>query len=215
MQVLVEGCVTTVEEAVRCVAAGAARLELCSNLEVGGLTPSPDLVADVCGAVRVPVFTMVRPRPGDYVHGPSECARMVADIGVMRSAGAAGIVAGVLLPDGRVDAEATRRLVRAAKPLPVTFHRAFDSAPDPYEALEALVETGVTRILTSGGPGAAVDGADVLAGLLGRAAGRLVIMPGGRVRAGSVIDLVRRTGAVEVHARAAAVPEIVRVLADR
>ncbi len=215
MRVLVEGCVTTVEEAVRCAAAGAGRLELCSNLEVGGLTPSPDLVAAVRGAVALPVFAMVRPRAGNFVYDPSEVDRMVSDIGVVRSAGAQGIVTGVLTRDARVDAAAVRRIVRAAAPLTVTFHRAFDQVTDPVAALGQLLDIGIARLLTAGGTGTALDGADTLADLVRRAEGRLSVMPGGRVRADTVVALLRRTGALEVHARAEGVADLVRILSAR
>lgn len=212
MGVIVEGCVTTVEEAVRCAEAGADRLELCESLDTGGLTPSVELVTTVVAAVDIPVFAMVRPRPGDFVHGSAEVARMLADIAALLSAGVSGIVAGVLGADRRVDQEAMRGMVEAVRPLPMTFHRAFDQVPNMDEALETLVSLGVARVLTSGGADTAIRGMDVLAGLVKRSAGRLVVMPGGRVRASNVAELVRRTAAVEVHARAIAVPDIVRAL---
>jgi copper homeostasis protein len=210
--VLVESCVTSLAEAEASVDAGAGRVELCAELDEGGLTPPADLVREVALTVPVPVFAMVRPRPGDFVFSRAEIDRMLQQVEAARSAGAAGIVTGALRPDGSVDAAALRRLVDAAGPLPVTFHRAFDAAGDPGDALETLVEVGVSRVLTSGGGSAAIDGADALAGLVRRARSRIVIMPGGRVRGAHVVELVRRTGAAEVHARAEAVPDLVRAL---
>jgi copper homeostasis protein len=210
--VLVESCVTSLAEAEASVDAGAGRVELCAELDEGGLTPPADLVREVALTVPVPVFAMVRPRPGDFVFSRAEIDRMLQQVEAARSAGAAGIVTGALRPDGSVDAAALRRLVDAAGPLPVTFHRAFDAARDPGGALEILVDVGVARVLTSGGGSAAIDGADALAGLVRRARSRIVIMPGGRVRGAHVVELVRRTGAAEVHARAEAVPDLVRAL---
>jgi copper homeostasis protein len=213
--VLVESCVTTVREAVDSAAAGARRLELCVDLEEGGLTPSPDLVREVVRAVPVPVFAMVRPRPGDFVYSRREIDRALRDVAAVKAAGAAGIVTGALRTDGSVDADALRRLVGAAGLVPVTFHRAFDGVADPAGALEALLYVGVRRVLTSGGLDAAIHGADALAGLVHRAGGRIAVMAGGRVRADHVLELVDRTGVAEVHARAEAVPDLVRTLASR
>lgn len=210
--VLVEGCVTSPAEAAACASAGAGRVELCVDLDVGGLTPPVGLVSDVRGAVAVPVFVMVRPRPGDFVPVAGEIARMAGEIDAVRDAGADGIVLGVLDMHGRVDRDAVRHLVEAAGPLPVTFHRAFDGVADPEGALETLVDVGVARVLTSGGAASAIDGAGVLERLVRRAAGRIVVMPGGRVRADHAAELVRRTGAREVHARAEAVAALVRSL---
>jgi copper homeostasis protein len=210
--VLVESCVTSLAEAEASVDAGAGRVELCAELDEGGLTPPADLVREVALTVPVPVFAMVRPRPGDFVYARAEIDCMLRQVEAARSAGASGIVTGALRPDGSVDAAALRRLVDAAGPLPVTFHRAFDAARDPGGALEILVDVGVARVLTSGGGSAAIDGADALAGLVRRARSRIVIMPGGRVRGAHVVELVRRTGAAEVHARAEAVPDLVRAL---
>jgi copper homeostasis protein len=208
----VESCVTSLAEAEASVDAGAGRVELCAELDEGGLTPPADLVREVALTVPVPVFAMVRPRPGDFVYARAEIDCMLRQVEAARSAGASGIVTGALRPDGSVDAAALRRLVDAAGPLPVTFHRAFDAARDPGGALEILVDVGVARVLTSGGGSAAIDGADALAGLVRRARSRIVIMPGGRVRGAHVVELVRRTGAAEVHARAEAVPDLVRAL---
>lgn len=213
--VLVEACVTTVREAVASAAAGALRLELCIDLEEGGLTPPPDLVREVVRAAPVPVFAMVRPRPGDFVYSRREIDRALRDVAAMREVGAAGIVTGALRTDGSVDADALHRLVGAAGPVPVTFHRAFDAVADPAGALEALVDAGVRRVLTSGGSDSAIHGTDALAGLVQRARGRIAVMAGGQVRAGHVLELVAGTGVAEVHARAEAVPDLVRALASR
>ncbi len=211
-RVLVEACVTSVDEAVAAERAGADRLELCVDLHVGGLTPPADLVREVKASVTIPVFVMVCVRGDDYVSTPDEVAAMERDVTAVREAGADGIVIGAVHPDGSVQREATARLITAAGPLPVTFHKAFDVTPDAREALETLVELGASRILTSGHTERAIDGADRLATLVSQAAGRLTVLLAGKVRGDHVAELVARTGASEVHARAEGVPGIVRAL---
>ena len=212
MNVLVEGCVTSVAEALRCEEAGACRLELCEHLEVGGVTPSPGLVREVCAAVSVPVFVMVRPRAGDYAYTRPELDGMVSDAEAMVELGAAGLVTGVLDGGRRPDGSALRALVDAAGSVPVTFHRAFDDVPDREAALDLLVEVGVARVLTSGGAGSALEGKEALERLVHRAAGRITILAGGRVRGDHAAALVRATGVTELHARAEAIPDLVRAL---
>lgn len=214
---LVEACVTSVDEAVAAVAAGAGRLELCRALAVGGLTPDPALLAAVKEAVSVPVFCMARPREGGFVHSASEVAATLDDVRALAGAGADGVVVGFLRVDATVDAEATALAVAAAGGLPVTFHRAFDAVADPLSALGTVRAAGVCRVLTSGGAGAARENADVLARLVERASegwarGRVEILVGGGVRADHVRHLVAHTGAREVHARASAVPGVCRAL---
>jgi copper homeostasis protein len=210
--VLVEACVTSVDEAAASVAAGAGRLELCAELEVGGLTPPPALLREVKRRVDVPVFAMARPRAGSFVFAPDEVADTLRAIGEMIAAGADGVVVGFLDAGGGIDVDATARAVDAAGTLPVTFHRAFDHAPDLAGALGALARLGVPRVLTAGGLGRARDNADTLAALRRAAGGRVEILAGGTVRGDHVRHLVAHTGVAEVHARANAVPGIVRAL---
>ena len=198
---ILESVVETVDAAVAAESAGSARLELCVELSIGGTTPPIALVGEVAARVSVPVFVMIRPRGGNFVYSPAERAVMRSDIAAVTAAGAAGIVAGALSRDGRVDVETTREMVDAASGVPVTFHRAFDETPDPNEALERVVEAGVARVLTSGRAAFALDGADVLADLVRRAGPRIVILAGGGVRAENVVELIARTGVREVHAR--------------
>src|SRR4051812_20067260 len=198
---LLECVVQSVDDALAAERAGAARLELCVQLEVGGTTPPGHLVGAVVAAVRIPVFVLVRPRSGNFVHTDAEQTTMRRDIELAGRAGASGIVIGVLTREARVDVEATRSLVQAANGLPVTFHRAFDETPDLQDALEAVVATGASRVLTSGGARTAWEGAAALAGLVARAGERIVILAGGGVRANNVSALVARTGVREIHAR--------------
>jgi copper homeostasis protein len=198
---LLESVVETVDQARAAARAGADRLELCVRLATGGVTPPPALQEAVIGAVSIPVFVMIRPRPGDFVYTDAELAQASHDMAAARAFGAAGIVLGLLLPDGRIDVDRTRQLVRKADGLPVTFHRAFDAVRDQEAALEDAIAAGVTRLLTSGGAATALDGADRLRTLVDRAGDRLTVIAGGGVRAGNVRALLRRTGVREVHAR--------------
>jgi copper homeostasis protein len=214
--VLVEACVESLDSARAAEQAGAARLELCANLAVGGTTPSAQLVRSVCSAVAIPVFAMVRPRAGDFVYSDAEIATMLTHIGRVREAGAHGVVIGALTAGGAVNNRAVRALVQASRSLPVTFHKAFDAIEDQSAALERLVEAGVQRILTSGGEPTALNGSARIAELIRQANDRIVIMPGGGVRASNVLAIVRSSGAREVHARCGAdgatIAELTRVV---
>lgn len=211
-RVLIEACVTSVDEAVAAERAGAGRLELCVDLHVGGLTPPVELVREVTQSVAIPVFVMVCPRGDDYVSTPAEIDLMERDIARVREAGADGIVIGSIHPDGTIQRTETARLIAAAGGLPVTFHKAFDATPDAFAALDTLLELGVSRLLTSGHVERAIDGAGELAALVDRAGPRLVILAGGKVRGDHVRELVERTRVKEVHARAEGVPGLVAAL---
>ncbi|MEZ5291243.1 MAG: copper homeostasis protein CutC [Vicinamibacterales bacterium] len=200
-RVRVESCVESLEAAYASAAGGADRVELCARLDVGGLTPSAALVERCVAATGLPVMAMARPRPGSFVYDRHEVDRMVHDVLAMRRAGAHGIVAGALTAAGDVDTEGMRLVLAAARPLPVTFHRAFDGARRLDEALDQLMALGVDRVLTSGGAATASEGAVVLRRLVTRAGARLVVMAGGGVRPHNVGALVRASGVTEVHAR--------------
>jgi len=208
---LVEVCLDDVAGALVAESAGADRVELCAGLADGGTTPSIGTVEAVLGTVRrVGVNVLVRPRGGDFVHTPDEVAVMCADIrALQRLRGSSpvpvGFVLGALTPDGEIDVPTLRTLLDLCGDAPVTFHRAFDATRDLPAALDVLAGLGVARVLTSGGRATALEGADVLASLVERAAGRIVVMAGGSVRGGNVAELVARTRVPEVHLRAAAV----------
>ncbi len=201
--VLVEACVDTVESALAAAAGGAGRVELCANLVEGGTTPSAGAIALARERLGLPLFVLVRPRGGDFLYDADEVAVMRRDVEATRRLGADGVVVGALTPDGRVDAAVTRALVDAARPMRVTFHRAFDAARDAAEALEALVALGVDRVLTAGGAPSALDGAAALGRLVRQAGGRLAVLAGGGLTAETVGRVVAASGVREVHVRGA------------
>ena len=198
-RVALEVCLDSLDSAVAAARGGADRIELCSAMEVGGVTPSIGLVRAVQRAVRTPLHVLVRPRPGDFVYSDEELRLMLDDVSAAREAGADGIVTGALTSKGGVHLRATARLVRAAGPLGVTFHRAFDAARDRHGALEALIDLGVRRVLTSGGASNAFRGRLEIARLVAAAKGRIAMMAGGGVELRTVARLVAETGVAEVH----------------
>jgi copper homeostasis protein len=194
-----EICVEGVDGAVAAQQAGGDRVELCASLVEGGITPSIGTVRATLGAVSVPVHAMVRPRGGDFLYSALEFASMLDDVAVLRDAGVAGVVFGCLTADGRVDEDRTRALTLQARPLSVTFHRAFDMTDDPAAALEALIRCGVDRVLTSGQALTALAGLATLRRLAEQAAGRIVVMGCGALRPDSVGTICREAGLTELH----------------
>ena len=197
---LVEVVVQSLSELETARDAGVDRVEVCVDLAVGGLTPPVELIRDaVAAAGSVGVHVLVRCRPGEFVYDDEEIATMVGSIVAARDAGADGVVVGALTPDGDVDTTACRRMIVAAGEMSVTFHRAFDEARAPFAALDALVDLGCDRILTSGQTPTAPEGAAMLRRLVDHAAGRITILAGGGVRADNVAALVAESGVPEVH----------------
>jgi copper homeostasis protein len=196
---LLEVLVESVESAQAAMAGGADRLEVCQNLFEGGTTPSAGLVAALRRHVPLPLNVMLRPRGGDFCYSDAEFEVLRHDLAVFKELGAAGLVLGLLQPDGTVDAPRTAELLALARPLPVTFHRAIDMTRDPFEALETLIGLGVDRVLTSGGEATVLEGAEVIAEMIRRAGDRIVVMPGGGIRERNVERIARLTGARELH----------------
>jgi copper homeostasis protein len=196
---LLEISVETLETAKAAECGGADRIELCGNLSIGGVTPAANLLRAVRANLRIPIFSMVRPRPGNFLYSESELAEIKCSIAGAKESGMDGIVLGVLTKKHRVDVEQTRELVENAKPLPVTFHRAFDEIADLHQALEGVIQTGAKRILTSGGAKSARKGAAVLAKLIEAAGVRIVILPGAGISASNIVEVARRTKACEFH----------------
>ena len=202
-----EVCVDSVAGALAAQAAGAQRVELCANLVEGGTTPSLGMLELTCQSVAIAVNVIIRPRGGDFCYSELELAVMRRDILAAKAAGASGVVLGLLNPDGSVDVERTFQLVAAARPLSVTFHRAFDLSRDAGDALEAICEMGIERILTSGQKPTALEGAVCIAAMQRQAAGRTIILAGGGIDARNVAELVSRTGISEVHFAARSIVE--------
>lgn len=196
---LIEICVDSLDSAVTAEKGGADRVELCSDLLEGGITPSSGLIQAVRSKIDIPIFVMIRPRGGDLYYSASEFDIMVSDLLEAKRLGANGVVLGLLTPDGQVDVERTSRLVELAYPLQVTFHRAIDMAPDMERACEDIVSTGAHRILTSGGKQTAQLGAEQIARLVKIANGRIAVMVGSGIRAHNVQEIARATGAKEFH----------------
>ncbi|NXK58526.1 CUTC protein, partial [Sylvietta virens] len=159
---LMEVCVDSVESAVNAERGGAGRIELCAGLVEGGTTPSMGLLQVVKQCVRVPVFVMIRPRGGDFLYSDREVEVMKADIRLAKLHGADGLVFGALTEDGRIDTELCTALLAVCRPLPVTFHRAFDMVHDPLVALETLISLGFERVLTSGCDSSALEGLSLI-----------------------------------------------------
>lgn len=200
MSMLIEAYVTSADQAVAAVAAGAGRIELCGPGE-GGLTPSTESLAETLRRVQVPVHAMLRPRQGGFVYSDAECALMRRDALRIRESGAAGIVFGILRADGTLDADRMAEVIAIARPLRVGCHRAFDATPDADAALETLLSLGVDVVLTSGHATTALEGAETLARHVRLAAGRIVVLAGGNVRAENVRALLQTSGVPELHAR--------------
>jgi copper homeostasis protein len=197
-----EVCIDSVESAIAAQRGGAQRVELCSDLLEGGVTPGAGLIATVRARIDIGLFVMIRPRGGDFCYSDLEFEVMQHEIRHAQQLGADGIVLGLLDDDGYVDVARTRQLVELAAPLAVTFHRAIDMTPNLAAALEDVISTGVTRVLTSGGAPDAPAGAREISRLVEAAQGRIAIMPGGGITPHNVDAIAQETGANEFHSSA-------------
>ena len=198
MKKMLEICVDDPEGLAVALEGGADRIELCSSLDSGGLTPTAGLIAQAALA-PVPVYAMIRPRAGNFYFSALETEAMLQEIDVMRKAGLAGVVLGASTQDNRLDITLLQRLTARAEGMGLTLHRAFDLVPDPFEALEQAIDLGFERILTSGQQLKAIDGVDLLQQLVQRAAGRISIMPGSGVNAENTQKILQATGVHEIH----------------
>lgn len=201
-ELLLEVAANSVASAVAAQDGGAGRVELCTALELGGLTPSHAQIALTRERLRIPLYVLVRPRAGDFLYDDDECSTMLRDIEACVALGCDGVVLGVLDADGNVDRRRCAELVSAAKGLGVTFHRAIDVSRDPLQSLEDAIALGCERVLSSGAQPSAPQGVDLLHEMVTRAAGRISVMPGAGIDAGNVTALRARTGAYEFHASA-------------
>ena len=197
-RVVIEVCVDTAEGLAEAIRGGAGRIELCSALELGGLTPSVGMMRRAAGS-GVPVFAMIRPRAGDFVWSPDEIAVMEADLAAARAAGLQGVVLGASRPNGDLDLDVLGLLIGHAEGMDLTLHRCFDLVPDQMAALEQAIDLGFQRILTSGGALSVTEGADRIAALMAQARERIIIMPGSGVSA-EAASILRRLDPIEVHA---------------
>lgn len=179
--------------------AGADRVELCSAPFLGGLTPSAGTILECRARVHSPFVVMVRPRRGGFCFSDAEFAAMERDAGFALENGASGIVTGLLRADGHIDVRRCGQLKRIAGTKEAVFHRAFDVVPDPFRALDELIDLGFTRVLTSGQKPTALEGADLIRRLIERAAGRIEILPGGGIRPHNAREVIGRTGCTQVH----------------
>jgi copper homeostasis protein len=180
-------------------AAGADRVELCADLLEGGVTPSAGMIRQARAVGGIGLHVMIRPRGGDFIFDDDEFAAMRADIETARIEGADGVVIGVLSADGEIDAERTGDLLSLARPLSVTFHRAFDVTRDPFRTLKALVDLGVDRVLTSGQEATVLEGLPLLKELFELAGDGVVVMPGGGITSRNIGRIVEALKPKEVH----------------
>lgn len=178
---------------------GADRVELCASVIEGGITPSIGMVREALRRAHIPVFVIVRPRGGDFLYSEAEFESMRQDVMALKELGVPGIVTGCLTASGQVDERRTAELLRFARPMSLTFHRAFDMVRDPVEALEVLIGLGVDRVLTSGQHATAIEGLTNLKHLGKVAGGRIIVMPCGGLRAANIGLVCRETGLCELH----------------
>lgn len=207
MRTVIEICTGSMVCALAAISAGAHRLELCSALPLGGLTPSHGLMEAVIKASSTPVNVLIRPRAGDFHYDQREFQVMKADVFAAKALGANGIVTGMLNRDGKVDTCRMQVVIDMAHPMQVTFHRAFDSTPNLFEALDSVMGLGCDRILSSGGAVTAMEGMGILKGLVDAAVGNISIMPGSGINPENLLRLIEYTGAHEFHASASVVKE--------
>ncbi len=196
---LLEICAYNIQSCIVAEKAGASRIELCADPTYGGTTPSYGLIQYALSNISIPVFPMIRPRGGNFIYDADELEIMKKDILACKDLGCIGIATGIQLPNGNIDTENMKRLVGLAYPMQVTCHKVFDATPDAHRSLKDVIDSGCSRILTSGLRKAAIEGASVIAHLINEAAGRIVIMPGGSVRSTNIAQLVKETGAREFH----------------
>ena len=198
--VLLEVCVDSIESALAAGRGGAHRVELCSNLMEGGVTPSAGLISNIRRKVSIDIHVMIRTRGGDFCYSAEEFETMEQDVLTAKQLGANGVVFGILTNDGEVDVPRTRHLVQIARPLKTTFHRAFDMSRELDKSLADVIEAGADRVLTSGGEQRVEDGIQTVAKLVKAAGQRVAVMVGSGITESNVCRMIRETGVREIHA---------------
>ena len=202
MKQLLEVCAASVESARAAAQGGAQRIELCTALELDGLTPSPEEIAEARTIEGIKMNVLIRSREGNFVYSEAETTLMINQIEIARQLGADGVVIGALTPEGDIDLPTCQRMMKAAGDLSVTFHRAFDQCRHPEQALEDIISLGCQRLLTSGQQPTALEGVPFLRKLQQQANGRIIIMPGAGVNPDNAAFILRETGCLEIHSSA-------------
>jgi copper homeostasis protein len=200
MNFLLEVCAGSLSSAMNAQLGGAGRVELSENLQEGGTTPCPSAIMIAAKHLSIPLFVLIRTRPGDFLYNDLEFQQMRQDVCFCKEYGAEGVVLGILNPDASVDMDRCAELVRLAHPMQVTFHRAFDMTQDPFQAMEDIINLGIQRILTSGQAANALEGAALINELITLAAGRIIIMPGGGINEENILELKNKIKTHEFHA---------------
>lgn len=200
-----EVCCYNLESTLNAATSGADRIELCSDRHQGGVTPSYGTMEVVRAQVQLPIFVMIRPRGGDFLYSKPELDSMIYDIQMAKELEMDGVVMGVLQNDGQVDTPLMKELIDIARPLEVTFHRAFDLTPDAQKSLQLLITLGVDRILTSGQHTSVFDGIATIKSLIRESEGKLTVMPGAGITEANVLQILQQTGAREFHVSASGV----------
>ena len=182
--------------------AGASRIELCSNYELGGITPSKELISEVRKKINIDLFVMIRPRGGNFNYSEKEFLQMQETILFCKEQNCDGVVFGILNKNNEIDVERCAKLVSLAKPMQCTFHRAYDECSYPEKALKEISDCGFSRLLTSGGKGNAIENLSQLKHLIDRSKNKITIMPGGGIRSENIFEIIDQTGAKEFHSAA-------------
>ncbi len=198
----IEVCAQSITSALAAEAGGANRIELCTALEVGGLTPSPATMLEAKRLLTIPVCVLIRPRSGDFIYSDVEFDCIKRDIAWCKQNDMDGVVVGILTKNGTIDVPKMKELLDIARPMQVVCHRAFDQTPNATEALEQLISLGFDRVLTSGQAQNVVVGRDILRGLVEQSNGRITIMPGNGVNPDNLKDLISYTKATDFHTSA-------------
>jgi copper homeostasis protein len=199
MNFRLEICVDNVESAIEAQNAGADRIELCNNLMEGGTTPGLGTISSAKSNITIGLHVIIRPRGGDFLYSGLDYDIMRRDIESCREYGVDGVVLGILLPDGTIDIDRTAKLTELAKPMSVTFHRAYDMCKDPFKGLEDVITTGADRLLTSGQKNRAEEGVELISQLIKQAGKRIIIMPGSGINLSNINHIAVKTGAKEFH----------------